>query len=109
MVSNEKKSTCFVLLSVFLLIIGILFVVFGSMKHEHDVSKVSDVRQLGVVVDAGGSGTRVKVYERRGDSVKQLNADDDECDDDGLTKYETSTQLTNLRYIGRTYYTVVDD
>ena len=61
-----------VITAILLLIIGILFITFGSLKFERDVQE-DDLRQLGVVIDAGGSGTRFVAYEKRGEMLKQVN------------------------------------
>ena len=77
-----------------LLLLGLLFVIFGSIELETEV-KTEDVSHLGVVIDAGGSGTRLIVYENKEDKFKQLLFIE-ECESRGLTKWKDS-ELTDLK------------
>lgn len=86
-------SKCLIASALLLALLGVFFVVFGSLRMEVDVEE-TEQRQLGVVVDAGGSGTRLIVYENKQDVITQIKYV--KCEGQGLTKY-SDNQLEDLK------------
>ena len=87
-------ATIYVLPAIILLLLGVLFVIFGSLEFENDIVNASS-EKLGVVIDAGGSGTRLIVYQYKDNALKQLLFIDN-CEDRGLTKWK-DTELNDLK------------
>eukprot|EP00794_Sanderia_malayensis_P018657 gene18657-20538_t len=68
-----------------LALLGIVAIILSSLKYES--TKTEQVKgRFGIIIDAGGSGTRLIIYEySKDDTIHQVKYT--ECEDKGLTKY----------------------
>jgi len=80
--------------SMILILLGLTFVIYGSIDYKTDGVVQQVTNRVGVVVDAGGSGTRLIVYSYANRTMKQVKYL--ECEPRGLTNYNES-QLVELR------------
>jgi len=84
-----KKNWVFILVSALLILVGLIFIIYGAANYESEETKsVVKKKQFGVVIDAGGSGTRLYVYEYKedDDSIDELSRI--KCEGEGLTNYK---------------------
>ena len=91
---STSKKTNYIVGCVSAMCIGVCLIIYGSVDYEGKRQIRKEVDRVGVVIDAGGSGTRMIVYNYANDTFKQLKYII--CEDDGLTTY-TEDELPTLR------------
>lgn len=86
-----RRNLMFIILALILIIVGVIFLAYGAANYEEkSTEKKIEEERYGVVIDAGGSGTRLVIYKYspRTNTMKDVNFK--KCEDNGLGTYKVS-------------------
>lgn len=89
-VLTGKKCSVFSVVAIVLIVVGILGIALSTYYWKEEEEKEIHGR-FGVVFDAGGSGTRMYLYEYK-NNKEYVQTFQNKCEDKGLTTYSENTQ-----------------